>query len=124
MKLSTFRAVAPSLALALYLCLAPPAAAQTFADEDLPANFGPTTELKLDPPLTAIVYLRHENPGEVSGKLVRYSRHTLVILAAGKEKPLHWADLTPASAYTLRARLISKDKADDWLSLGAFAYSI
>ena len=122
--MSRFRTVVPSLALALLLCSAFPAAAQTFADEDLPANFGPTTEVKLDPPLNAIVYLKHETPGEVSGRLLRYSRHTLVITAGGAEKPLHWADLTPSSAYTLRGRLINKDKADDWLALGAFGYSI
>ena len=69
------------------------------------------------------VYVR-EKGDPVKGDLVRYDEDELTIKTASDERKLQWTDLTGASAFTLRSRLIDKTQPRHWLALGAFAWAM
>src|SRR3954462_4911756 len=80
---------------------------------------------RLDPPIYCEVYLpRTGGSDKVSGDLIRWDQQTLVIRNVKGERELRWTQITPASAFTLRARLIDKNKAQEWLELGKFGWSV
>jgi hypothetical protein len=77
-------------------------------------------------PLFTEVHLKQGNAhdSKIVGNLVSYDDDTLTINVGTTPRDLKWIDLTPASAFTLRSRLIDKSKAMDWLTLAKFAWSI
>jgi hypothetical protein len=69
------------------------------------------------------VYLRGEKRDvKVAGKLLEHDDERLVINAPGGSRELAWDQLTPNSAFTVKARLIDKTVANDWLALGKWGW--
>ena len=82
------------------------------------AQLKPTT---LDKPITVQAALEGK-PGErVSGQLLRYDDQTLVIKTATHERTLQWSELTGPNRYAIRAQLIDRRNAEDWLDLAELA---
>ena len=77
-------------------------------------------------PLYTEVHLRSGNPhdSKIVGNLTSYDDTTLTINIGTAPRDLRWVDLTAASAFTLRSRLIDKNKAPDWLTLAKFGWSM
>ena len=98
--------------LLLIICLT---AGEVFADR-----------ITLPKPLYAEIHLRvgNANDAKVTGNLISYDDDSLTIKAGTTGRDLKWVDLTPASAFTLRSRLIDKSKALDWLDLAKFGWSL
>ena len=69
------------------------------------------------------VYIRGEKrDAKVAGKLLEHDDEHLVIDAPGGPRDLLWDQLTPNSAFTVKARLIDKAVASDWLALGKWGW--
>jgi hypothetical protein len=81
------------------------------------AELKPTT---LDKALFVQLTLR-EGGEKVSGGLVRYDEQTLVIKTGAGERELAWAKLTGGSEFAVRAQLIDRKSADEWLGLAELA---
>jgi hypothetical protein len=77
-------------------------------------------ETTLPKPLLAQVTL-NEKSEKVNGTLIRYDDKTLVIRTGKGERNLKWSDLTGGSQYALRAQLIDKKSATDWLEMAELA---
>jgi hypothetical protein len=75
-------------------------------------------------PIYAEVYLRAAQTQKISGMLLRYDEDSFVIKSSGGERSINWLDLTGSSLFTLRARLIDKKKAENWLNLGEEVWSL
>jgi len=91
----------------------PPTAAE-------PAN--PMT--KLDKPIFTMVVLRTIKAPSVRGDVVAYNDTSVSIKTAIGVVTHKWIELTTPSACTLRARLIDKTKAEDWLTMATFAWGM
>jgi hypothetical protein len=70
------------------------------------------------------VYLPSDRkPIKVSGKLVSHDDAGVVIdTPSDGQRTLGWDEMTPTSAFTLKARLIDKASASDWFELGKWAW--
>jgi hypothetical protein len=73
----------------------------------------PTT---LDKPLPVQVTLT-EKSERVAGAVIRYDPETVVVKTGKGERELKWSQLTGPSQYMVRAQLIDKKSAADWLDL-------
>jgi hypothetical protein len=65
-----------------------------------------------------------ERSRRVAGKLTAFDEIGLTLSTRDGERQLSWTDLTPNSAFGVRARLIDRNDAADWLELGRFGWSI
>lgn len=70
------------------------------------------------------VYLPSDRkPIKVSGKLVSHDETGVVVDTTTEgQRTLGWDELTPTSAFTLKARLIDKSSAADWFELGKWGW--
>lgn len=59
---------------------------------------------------------------KVAGRLTRHDDAGLTIETTAGVRELTWDQVTPSSGFSLRARLIDKTKAADWLDLGRWAW--
>jgi predicted transcriptional regulator len=85
-----------------------------------PSTVATTQRARLKP-MTVTVTLSTETD-KVTGELLAYDAEWLVIKdAKGEQKRLKWTFLAPLSRYTLRAQLIDKTRAADWLELAEVA---
>ena len=88
----------------------------------LVAHAGATT---LDRPIAAEVYVKGaDHATELRGALTQFDDQNFTLRTGDGEKTLAWTDVTPASAFTLRQHTIDRTKADDWLTLGKFGWSL
>jgi hypothetical protein len=79
---------------------------------------------ELAEPISADVFLRTGSPARLIGQLVRYDDQSLVIQTRTDERELKWTDLTPGSAFVLRSRVIDRNNAGDWFSLGQLGWAL
>lgn len=69
------------------------------------------------------VFVRGEKrDAKVAGKLTRHDAEQLTIETPAGVRELSWDQLTPTSGFTLKARLIDRARAADWLELGRWAW--
>jgi hypothetical protein len=68
--------------------------------------------------------LLRDQAESVKGDLSGYDETVLTIRTGKGLQTLQWRDLTGASAFTLRARLIDKTQPRHWLALGAFGWGM
>ena len=97
----------------------PTAALLLLATIAIPAFAGlkPAT---LDKPLLAQVTLTEGNE-RVAGSLLKYDDDELTLKTGKGERTLKWSQLTGPSLYALRAQLIDKKSAGEWLDLAELA---
>ncbi|MBV8780196.1 MAG: hypothetical protein JO353_02255 [Phycisphaerae bacterium] len=83
---------------------------------------------RITPPksLYTEVRLRTANAHDqkIVGNLVDYDDDSFALAIGNTKRQLKWSEITAASAFTLRSRLIDKTKADDWLALARFGWSM
>jgi hypothetical protein len=84
------------------------------------ASVPPTTQRVRFKPMTVTVTLSTETD-KVTGELLAYDAEWLVIREKGEQRRLKWTFLSPLSRYTLRAQLIDRKAAADWLELADVA---
>ncbi len=77
----------------------------------------------VSPPMYVQVYLR-VGGSMVAGQLTSYDATDAAIKTTKEERTIAWVDMTGASAFTLRSRLIDKTKASDWLELGEMGWGM
>lgn len=110
-------------------------ASETAATATGPAASPPTTSAPAlmgllamgNPALPKKIYtevLIRDRAESVKGDLSGYDETVLTIRTAKGLQTLQWKDLTGASAFTLRARLIDKTQPRHWLALGAFGWGM
>ncbi len=67
--------------------------------------------------------LATDPPLRVVGILESHSDVGLAVSTPDGVRDLTWEQLTPTSAYTIKSRLIDRERATDWLHLGRWAWS-
>ncbi|CAN5333666.1 hypothetical protein BH09PLA1_BH09PLA1_31370 [soil metagenome] len=90
-------------------------------------SLAPADPVTLDRPIRVEIYCKPVDGAaqqKYISELLAYDDDTLTIKTRSEDKILHWTDLFPANAYSVRSKLIDKRKASDWLALGRFAWSI
>jgi hypothetical protein len=80
-----------------------------------------TRAATLDKPLYAEVFLKSNNQ-KLAGNVTQWDSEGIVIHVGDQDRKTGWPEITPASAFTLRQRLIDKKSASDWLALGTMAW--
>ena len=88
-----------------------------------PAVLLPLGSPALPKTLYTEVLLREKNES-LKGDLLSFDDIQLTIHRAKDDRQTKWTDLTPASAFTLRARLIDKTNPRHWLALGEFGWGM
>ena len=89
------------------------------------AGGDPAGQSTLPKPIPAYVAVRTEHGFEqVEGNLVAWDNDSVTIETRTGVRNLHWNNLSAASAYALRARLIDHTTASGWLELGTFGWQI
>src|SRR5690242_13871681 len=96
-----------------------PTAALLLAMTAIPAFAGlkPAT---LDKPLPAQITLTEGNE-RLAGSLLKYDDDELTLRTGKGERTVKWSQLTGPSVYSLRAQLIDKKSAGEWLDLAELA---
>ena len=77
----------------------------------------------LDKPIYAEIFLRASND-KLAGNVTEWDNDGPVIHVGKEDRSVKWTDLTPASAFNLRSRLIDRKNANDWLALGEMAWQM
>ena len=72
----------------------------------------------------SLTVLNEPRPTTVLGDLVAYDDAGLTLDVRGERRTLAWVDLSSASAFTARYRLVDEARATDWLALGAFGRAV
>lgn len=67
--------------------------------------------------------LATDPPQRVVGILDSHSETGLSVSTSNGTRDLVWEELTPTSAYTIKSRIIDRERATDWLELGRWAWS-
>lgn len=69
------------------------------------------------------VFVRGEKRDQkVAGRLTQHDGERLTIETAAGPRDLTWDQLTPSSGFTLKARLIDKTRAPEWIEIGRWAW--
>ena len=85
----------------------------------------PVPPAALPKPIPAYVGVRTESGFEqVEGNLIAWDNDSVTIQTRTGPRHLQWNNLSAASAYALRARLIDHTTAGGWLELGTFGWQI
>lgn len=79
----------------------------------------PTTQ-RMSKPMTVTVMLSDEST-KLTGELVAFDKDYLLLKTSKGEQALKWTYLTPLNRYQLRAQLVDKSRAADWLDLAEVA---
>jgi hypothetical protein len=77
----------------------------------------------LDKPIYTESFL--QNPSQkVVGNVTDWDSQGVTIHSANEDREIKWVEMTPASAYVLRSRLIDKSNANEWLDLGEMGWKM
>lgn len=91
-------------------------------------HFAPATQpaAAVAKPIFAAVVMRTTNAELIRGDVVAFDENTVTINVKTLPAPVthKWTELTTSSACTLRARLIDKTNAQDWLTLATFEWGM
>jgi hypothetical protein len=68
--------------------------------------------------------LATDPPQRMVGILESHSDTGLSVSTSNGTRDLTWEELTPTSAYTIKSRIIDRQRATDWLALGRWAWSV
>src|SRR6476646_6675960 len=77
----------------------------------------------VDKPMYAEVFLKSTNE-KLAGNVTAWDSSGATLHVASKDRTVNWPEMTPASAFTLRQRLIDKTSASDWLALGTMGWQM